>query len=121
MAATPPQQSKIYMEPSDFLIFEPFYLFLVDVVPPKITNCPSDIIKKVTTRQAVVSWPKPSFYDAVGVTRIEEPYIPSGSLWTVGESALLQYRISDAAGNIAKCNFRVTVKSMYYVLFFLTN
>ena len=81
---------------------------------PRITNCPSDIIKKVTTQQAIVSWPKPTFYDAIGVTRIEEPHIPSGSFWTVGESALLQYRISDAAGNIAKCNFKVTVKSMYY-------
>ena len=60
----------------------------------------------------LVTWTTPTFYDAVGVTRIEEPSIKSGSYWTPGQRALLQYRIYDAAGNAAKCIFAVEVKSI---------
>ncbi|XP_065060118.1 uncharacterized protein LOC135687479 [Rhopilema esculentum] len=87
------------------------FVSVQDKTPPRIINCPADINKKISTAQIIITWPKPTFYDAIGVTVVEEPAIPSGSYWQIGQSASMQYRIYDAAGNSAKCSFKVSVSS----------
>ena len=93
-----------------------FCLLIIDKTPPTISGCPKDIVVMISTIVATVTWTSPVFSDNVKVTRIEVPHKGVGDAWTTGDSALLQYRAIDAAGNSAKCTFRVTVKSEYVLL-----
>ena len=99
------------IQENDFNSHDEFFFF-VDSTPPKITNCPTDKLIMTSKLGEIVSWNTPTFYDAVGVARTELPSVTSGSFWSAGQSAFLQYRVYDAAGNSAKCGFKVEVRSM---------
>ncbi|XP_071845525.1 uncharacterized protein [Apostichopus japonicus] len=83
----------------------------VDTTPPTISDCPSD--QMVTTDfisfKAVVEWTVPSATDLSGVAfPISQPLVSSGDEFEVGETSA-SYSFSDSSGNIAHCNFLITV------------
>ncbi|PIK54425.1 hypothetical protein BSL78_08638 [Apostichopus japonicus] len=83
----------------------------VDTTPPTISDCPSD--QMVTTDfisfKAVVEWTVPSATDLSGVAfPISQPLVSSGDEFEVGQTSA-SYSFSDPSGNIAHCNFLITV------------
>ncbi|XP_071840115.1 uncharacterized protein [Apostichopus japonicus] len=85
-------------------------VFLVDVTPPTVTDCPSDIVLQGSTGSPcqVISWREPVAVDESGgfvsVQRSNSP----GECFMFG-STLVRYTFTDAAGNQARCTFSVQI------------
>ena len=88
----------------------------LDTSPPTIINCPLQPTYYYSTDSraatAVVSWPLISAIDNVGV--VSSNYITNPSGYSRGVSfpvglTTIQYFASDAAGNVAYCDFAVEV------------
>ncbi|XP_072041247.1 scavenger receptor cysteine-rich domain superfamily protein-like [Amphiura filiformis] len=81
----------------------------VDLTPPIITRCPSDIYFPVNnaTLSVPVSWSEPSASDVSNVTLVSSTATP-GTSFSVG-STLVVYDFMDGYSNHAYCNFTVNV------------
>lgn len=81
----------------------------VDKEAPQVKSCPGDLWIITRNGSAQVMWDEPHFSDNVGVTKIIEKngHRPGQTLlWGVYD---ITYIASDAAGNTATCNFKVSV------------
>uniref|UniRef100_A0A1A9UCN5 Uncharacterized protein n=1 Tax=Glossina austeni TaxID=7395 RepID=A0A1A9UCN5_GLOAU len=82
---------------------------VVDKEPPIVEHCPGDLWVIAKNGSAVVTWDEPHFSDNIGVTKIiERNGHRSGSTLLWG-SYDITYLASDAAGNTASCNFKVSL------------
>lgn len=85
----------------------------VDKEPPKLEHCPGDLWVIARNGSAVVTWDEPHFSDNVGVVKIIERngHRPGQTLlWGTYD---ITYVASDAAGNSATCNFKVSLLCTY--------
>ncbi|GAB6028275.1 hypothetical protein CHUAL_002455 [Chamberlinius hualienensis] len=81
-----------------------------DKEPPTVVFCPSDVWAEARNGSAIVEWPLPKFSDNFNVTDVKESnnYAPGQVfLWGTYE---LAYVASDAAGNLASCEFKIYVR-----------
>ena len=95
----------------------------VDNYPPIFTGCPVDITKDIDSGycSALVNWTAPTAYDACDGVIAVSVSLGSGGTFstgseteasiTVGETTVT-YTATDAAGNIATCTFKITVKDL---------
>lgn len=84
-----------------------------DVTDPTITGIPSDIVSlpdQAGGATAVVSWTAPSANDDIGVVSFTSDYSP-GDTFPAGATTVT-YTATDAAGNVATADFKVTVMSV---------
>ena len=86
-------------------------LFVNDNQPPKIINCPGNIV--ITAQpgkiEAAVPWTNPLASDNVKVISMSSP-TPAGSTFTVVNSPhIVTYTATDSSGLTAQCVFNVTV------------
>ena len=88
-----------------------FTVTVVDNQMPIITGCPSNIVKSTDPGlcTAITGWVAPTASDnCPGVIMTLTPNLPPGSAFPKGVTAL-QYKATDASGNMTTCNFTVTV------------
>ncbi|XP_071823795.1 uncharacterized protein [Apostichopus japonicus] len=85
---------------------------LVDVTPPSITNCPTNIVQVTTSMSSfvVVMW------DELIVEDVSQPIQqiegPDGftAVFLLGTTTTVNYAYQDSVGNIGRCAFDVTVR-----------
>lgn len=85
----------------------------VDKEAPHVEHCPGDLWVIARNGSAIVSWDEPHFSDNVGVVKVIERngHRPGQALlWGTYE---ITYIASDAAGNSATCNFKVSLLSEF--------
>ena len=87
--------------------------FQIDTTAPIIINCPSDISESLETGSSFLpsSWMVPSaldLQDGKVTTRLYASHNP-GDIFYVGTTTNVSYAFRDEAGNVATCNFSVTV------------
>ncbi|MDZ7877332.1 MAG: HYR domain-containing protein [Saprospiraceae bacterium] len=81
-----------------------------DTQPPTIQNCPISRILTTTSDCATTTWATPTVVDNCSVpTLLQLGGQPSGACFVVG-THIVTYRASDSRGNLANCNFTVTVQ-----------
>ncbi|MBL0237569.1 MAG: HYR domain-containing protein, partial [Saprospiraceae bacterium] len=88
-----------------------FTVTVVDNQMPIITGCPTNIVKSTDPGlcTAITGWVAPTASDnCPGVVMTLTPNLPPGSAFPKGVTAL-QYKATDASGNMTTCNFTVTV------------
>ena len=88
-----------------------FTVTVVDNQMPIITGCPTNIVKSTDPGlcTAITGWVAPTASDnCPGVIMTLTPNLPPGSAFPKGVTAL-QYKATDASGNMTTCNFTVTV------------
>lgn len=80
-----------------------------DNTPPIIVNCPGNIVMSLTGSDCdeSVIWVAPTASDNCSVSSFASNYDP-GDVFPVGIT-MVTYTATDASGNIATCNFDVTV------------
>ncbi|XP_071853932.1 hyalin-like isoform X2 [Apostichopus japonicus] len=82
---------------------------LIDIVPPMVNQCPTDlsVIVNTTQQSATVDWTEPysTMNDSVSIARSHAP----GSLFPYGLTTVV-YTFKDEAGNLALCTFTVSVE-----------
>ena len=86
-------------------------LFINDNQPPKIVNCPANVIATAPNGhlETVVRWVEPVASDNVKVTSVLSP-TPSGSIFSVYNSPhTVTYTATDSSGLTSTCVFNVTV------------
>lgn len=83
---------------------------LRDKVPPTVLYCPQDIWAEARNGSTIVEWPLPKFTDNVNVTKVQETnnYAP-GQVFLWG-TYNIGYIASDAASNVAYCEFKIYVR-----------
>ena len=87
----------------------PLTLQVVDGQPPVFQHCPSStVLRGAPGGGQRVFWEEPEVVDNVEVTETRGPVRPSGSLFEAG-TWNLSYTAKDGQGNVAWCNFTVTV------------
>lgn len=84
-----------------------------DKEPPQVEHCPGDLWVISRNGSASVSWDEPHFSDNVGVIRIVEKNGHRPGQTLLWGSYDITYMASDAAGNTATCNFKVSVLSEF--------
>uniref|UniRef100_A0A0R3RGL5 EGF-like domain-containing protein n=1 Tax=Elaeophora elaphi TaxID=1147741 RepID=A0A0R3RGL5_9BILA len=99
----------------NFVAFHPFIseIFVTDKVPPKVINCPANIIITSKNRLTIVDWfPSKSseIFADNGVINTSSNY-NSGDLFTWGKYHIV-YIAEDEAGNIETCQFDLVVAAM---------
>lgn len=77
-----------------------------DVHPPRFTSCPSNI--EVFTKE-IVTWDKPKVGDNVGINSIDFLGTQHNNTFFLSGSFLLGYIARDFEGNVAVCQFTVSV------------
>nr|XP_054770575.1 hyalin-like [Lytechinus pictus] len=84
----------------------------VDITPPTFT-CPDSIDRTVDITQAgsFIQWTEPNIFDESGVQSFSSS-IASGSFFQVGPPVTVTYTGIDIRGNIATCNFIVSVTAV---------
>ncbi|XP_041457583.1 mucin-17-like [Lytechinus variegatus] len=84
----------------------------VDITPPTFT-CPDSIDRTVDITQAgsFIQWTEPNIFDESGVQSFSSS-IASGSFFQVGLPVTVTYTGIDTRGNIATCNFIVSVTAV---------
>ncbi|KAJ8021267.1 Hyalin [Holothuria leucospilota] len=86
-------------------------VFVLDVIPPTVTNCPDDItLVAVSNDQcANVNWVEPVGTDEGPgpVTIRDQTHFP-GNCFRIGQT-FVTYVFQDAAGNTAACTFSITI------------
>jgi len=90
-----------------------FTITVNDTQNPSIT-CPSNISKNTDFNQcsAVVTYANPTFSDNCSgafLTRTSAANTASGSVFPAGTSTMVNWKVTDASGNMAVCDFTVTV------------
>ncbi|XP_072013682.1 uncharacterized protein [Amphiura filiformis] len=85
----------------------------IDTVPPRITNCPDDILSTAirngeNVQVATVSWTEPTAVDDCGGQIVQTSTHRPGQEFPVGTTNVI-YRFTDVNGNIASCIFTVVV------------
>ena len=87
-----------------------FLYFSVDIVPPKVTNCPPDIHMSVElgTSLSPVYWPEPFATDNSSQVFVFYRSHVSGQKFPVNVTEV-SYGFVDEASNKAFCNFSVTL------------
>ncbi|XP_022107711.1 uncharacterized protein LOC110988484 isoform X2 [Acanthaster planci] len=82
----------------------------VDTSPPTITFCPASFTINPTSSDPVAAtWPQPQAEDDSGTPPSVDQNVPVGTLVNVGNVLNVMYKFTDAAGNVASCNFTITV------------
>ncbi|XP_071824182.1 hyalin-like [Apostichopus japonicus] len=84
----------------------------IDLQPPIISNCPSDINRVSDGNTFVhVSWTEPNAEDESGnVITVTSPYSSSG-FYRMGSTTLITYAYRDDAGNRAECAFNIIISA----------
>lgn len=77
-----------------------------DVHPPRFTSCPSNI--EVFTKE-IVTWDKPKVGDNVGINNIDFLGSQHNNTFFLSGSFMLGYIARDFEGNVAVCQFTVSV------------
>ncbi|XP_071489593.1 uncharacterized protein [Diadema antillarum] len=82
----------------------------VDNTPPVISNCPSDISLSVPAGidNVAVTWTEPTATDETSPVIVTQTASPA-DVFPVGQTSIVTYTFSDAAGNVAVCSFQVSV------------
>lgn len=80
--------------------------YFSDVHPPRFTSCPSNI--EVFTKE-IVTWDKPKVGDNVGINNIDFLGSQHNNTFFLSGSFLLGYIARDFEGNVAVCQFTVSV------------
>lgn len=80
----------------------------VDVVPPVITNCPTDITVVTAGTSAIVNWTAPQISDACSDAFFSHISKSPNSSFGLGDTEV-KYIGKDDAGNFANCSFIVSV------------
>ncbi|XP_068704515.1 uncharacterized protein [Montipora foliosa] len=86
-----------------------FYVTVIDVTPPSVVSCPSDVLDTTNVLQKAMYWTPPTFSDNVKVVSIISNREP-GFLMDAYRTVTVRYEASDAAGNVAYCLFNVTLE-----------
>lgn len=88
-----------------------FNVVVEDKTPPVLANCPADILVTADANscQAVVLWTEPTFTDNCEKGELTSSHKP-GDVFPVGVTQV-EYKASDASGNVSQCYFNITVKS----------
>lgn len=84
---------------------------VVDVTPPTISNCPSDVSVQVAAgaTSGIAFWTEPTATDDSGeVPSVTSTHISGQSSFPVG-TTLVRYTFRDQSGNSAICSFNVIV------------
>ena len=85
-----------------------FNVIVVDKAPPVFDQCPTDIVISAGTDcMATVEWVGPVAIDNCSVSQVESNYT-SGSVLPIGLTEVV-YTATDAAGNVANCQFNIDV------------
>ncbi|XP_072046221.1 hyalin-like [Amphiura filiformis] len=96
-------------------------LIYMDTAPPAIVNCPSNIHEsaELGILQLAVSWLEPSAVDLRGISKLQSATHRPGALFPVESSTEVSYVFVDDSGNLATCNFPVTVSAGTKCVFLL--
>ncbi|XP_068704567.1 uncharacterized protein [Montipora foliosa] len=86
-----------------------FYVTVIDVTPPSVVSCPSDVLDTTNVLQKAMYWIPPTFSDNVKVVNIISNRQP-GFLMDAYRTLIVRYEATDAAGNVAYCLFNVTLE-----------
>ena len=89
-------------------------LLISDVEPPVFKKCPTGISVFTKSSSRNIWWPMPSAEDNNGVQNLKSSHQP-GAIFELG-TTVVSYNASDAAGNVAICQFNVTVKTQCMIL-----
>lgn len=84
-------------------------LFLPDVTPPAVQNCPASFVNRSNSLQQAITWTPPTFTDNVGVVSIQSNRDP-GFIMDTYTSLTVRYTALDAAGNVVYCIFNITLE-----------
>ena len=83
-------------------------MFFADKEAPKVTYCPTNILK-ISDGKKAVTWVEATFSDNIKVTNIESS-VASGDIFPLGTTNV-HYTAKDAAGNSNdECKFYVQLK-----------
>lgn len=85
----------------------------VDKEPPKVEHCPGDLWVIARNGSAIVNWDEPRFTDNIGVVSIIEQNGHRSGQTLLWGSYDIVYIASDAAGNSAICNFKISLLSEF--------
>ncbi|XP_072046098.1 hyalin-like [Amphiura filiformis] len=82
----------------------------VDIIPPYVTSCPSNIYNtvEVGTQGTTVSWIEPTADDNTGDVTLSKSTHKSGELFQIGSTSV-SYKFMDRSNNTATCDFLVTI------------
>ncbi|XP_038069013.1 mucin-17-like isoform X22 [Patiria miniata] len=81
----------------------------VDTAPPTITFCPESFNLSLTSSEPIAAtWPQPEAEDDSGLAPSVDQNVPMGTLMSLGDVLNVVYNFTDAAGNVAFCNFTIT-------------
>lgn len=81
----------------------------MDKEPPKVEHCPGDLWVIARNGSAIVTWDEPHFSDNVAVSKIVERNGHRSGQTLLWGTYDITYIASDAAGNSATCNFKVSL------------
>ena len=107
--STSQKSTLIFAEYVRVTIFHFSYSKLLDVTPPSVVSCPSDVLESTNVLQKAMYWTPPTFSDNVKVVSIISNREP-GFLMDAYRTVIVRYEASDAAGNVAYCLFNVTLE-----------
>lgn len=78
-----------------------------DVIPPVLSNCPTNINLTTTGTTATATWAAPTATDNCGTPSLSSNYT-SGQSFSVGTTTVI-YTATDAKNNTATCSFSIVV------------
>ncbi|MCB0518281.1 MAG: HYR domain-containing protein, partial [Saprospiraceae bacterium] len=86
-----------------------FNIIVSDNEAPTIANCPVDIVVNADPGacSAIVNWPSPAASDNCNLATFNSNHLP-GEVFPTG-TTLVTYSATDAIGNVAVCQFNVSV------------
>ena len=89
-------------------------LIVADVLPPSIINCPSSqaFVIPAGNQFMIVMWNTPTSIDNSGEQAVQTSNKNSGDVFEEGIT-LVMYNFTDAAGNVATCEFTITLSSKF--------
>lgn len=93
------------------------HFILLDVTPPTVQNCPSNITDRSNSLQKDITWTAPTFTDNVAVVSVLSNREPGFTMDTY-TSLTVRYTASDAAGNIVYCSFIITLEGIAAIMGF---
>lgn len=91
------------------------HFILLDVTPPTVQNCPSNITDRSNSLQKDITWTAPTFTDNVAVVSVLSNREPGFTMDTY-TSLTVRYTASDAAGNIVYCTFIITLEGIAAII-----
>ncbi|XP_033099724.1 uncharacterized protein LOC117103264 [Anneissia japonica] len=91
-----------------------FAIHIIDVYKRQIMNCPSAIVNETdpSVNSTSVTWTEPTYSDNTNETSlVTESTHDSGDTFYIGVTTVI-YTVTDESGNVATCNFTVTILDM---------